>query len=498
MKAYNDFIELVQEIHNYEIIGRLLGWDQEVLMPPNGIKDRAPLREMISGVVHSKTTSKKMEELLNELNKPEVFESLTAEQKANVRDIKKEFDRSKSIPEEHVKEVSKLSSMAVPEWVKAKEKNDFSIFQPFLEKMVELKKKEAEYIGYKNKPYDALMDQFEPGLTHKEVVPLFADLRTKLVPIVANIIDSGYRPDYDFLVGDYPVEAQRSFNNQLAADLGFDFDGGRLDESAHPFTTGSLRDVRITTRYRDDLRVGIQGTIHETGHALYEMGFLDEHYGTPMAQAASLGIHESQSRWWENLIGRSLPFWTHYFPKMQKAFPGSFDDKGPEDMWRAFNDVSPSFIRVEADEVTYNLHIILRQEIETGLMDGDINVSEAPQVWNEKFDKYLQLEVPDNAQGVLQDIHWAFGYIGYFPTYTLGNLYSVQFFNQAEKDLGGIYDKVENGEFAPILDWLRTNIHHKGRLMPATELVKDITGESLSVDPFIEYLKGKFGPMYGF
>jgi len=498
-KTYSDFLELTKEIRILAQVDHILGWDQQIMMPPGAIKAREPQLTLMSTIIHQKMTSERLGGLIKELRKPEAQETLSPEQKAIVYEIGRDHEKAKAVPTELVKKLAKTGALAFEEWVKAKKDNDFPRFEPWVIKMVDLKKEEAEYIGYEDSPYDALMDEFEPGLTSREVTQLFGDLRAGLVPLVTKIIESGQRPDTSFLTCGFEIEQQKQFNTQLAKDLNYNFDWGRLDEAPHPFTTGNMYDTRITTRYKEeDLRPAMMATIHEVGHALYEQGFKDEHYMTPMAKNVSLGIHESQSRTWENIIGRSEPFLNNYFPKLQSAFPQQFAGRSANDMYRAVNDVRPSLIRVEADEITYNLHILLRFEIESALFTEEIDAKDAPQVWNEKMDKYLQVEVPDDARGVLQDVHWSYGYFGYFPTYTLGNLYGVQFFRKAEEDLGGVYNLVEQGEFGKILEWYREKIHRKGRLLKAKDLVVDVTGKPLSIEPFIEYLNGKFGALYGF
>ncbi|MCK4613726.1 MAG: carboxypeptidase M32, partial [Thermoplasmata archaeon] len=356
-----------------------------------------------------------------------------------------------------------------------------------------------EAIGYDDQPYDTLLDEFEPSLKTAQVKGLLSRLRDKLVPIVSRIIDSGIRPDISFLTCEFPVDGQKEFDHEVAKKLGFDFDRGRIDESMHPFTTGTLHDTRFTTNYKpDNMRFSLFATIHETGHALYGQGHLEEHYGTPMGQPVSMGIHESQSRMWENVVGRSLPFWEYYYPHLKERFPKQLEGRSLEEFYAAINDVHPSLIRVEADEATYNLHILLRFEMENALFGDGFDPKEAPQVWNEKMEKFLKLEVPDDAHGVLQDIHWSLGYFGYFPTYTLGNLYAVQFFEQAKKEIPELVSKIENGEFGVLLNWLRSNIHEKGRLYRADELVQGLTGKALDEEYFINYLKTKFGELYGF
>jgi len=498
-KVYGDFIELVKEISYFKMAEAILEWDQQVNMPEDGVKDRSLQLASLSKLVHARMTSDAIASHLKELQKPEVFDALAPEQQANVREYAWEHHRAAAVPPELVHEIAKHRSEAFQKWAEARGKSDFSIFAPYLQKMVELKKREAEAIGYEDRPYDALMDGFEPGLRSAQVETLFSSLRDKLVPIVSNIIDSGIRPDVSFLTCGYDLEDQKRFNRKLAEDIHYDFKRGRIDEAAHPFTTGSLHDVRITTRYNpDDPRPALFATLHEGGHALYEQGYLEEHFGTPMCEPVSLGIHESQSRMWENLIGRNMPFWKHYYPELQKTFPKQLGDVPLEKYHAAINDVHPSLIRVEADEVTYNLHILLRTEMEMALFSGQLDPMDAPQAWNERMDKFLKVEVPDDANGVLQDIHWSHGLFGYFPTYALGNLYAVQLFDTVQKEIPDLDAKVEVGELLPLLDWLRAKIHTKGRLMRADEMVKDITGEPLNEDHFIAYLNRKFGPLYGF
>ncbi len=363
--------------------------------------------------------------------------------------------------------------------------------------MLDLRKEEAEAIGYQSNPYDALFDGYEPGWTSGQVATLFKELRNDLVPILKMIVDSGTRPDQGILRQSFPVEKQKEFNTMVAKDIGFDLERGRLDEAVHPFTIGSLHDTRITTLYHpEDPRPALFATIHEAGHGMYEQGYKEEHQSTPLGQPVSFGIHESQSRMWENMVGRSRPFWEHYFPKLKQTFSGALANAELDQVYAAFNDAHPSLIRVEADEVTYNLHIIVRLEMELGLFDGSISIEEAPQAWNEKMESYLQVQVPDNANGVLQDVHWSHGLFGYFPTYALGNLYAAQFYDSANKDMPGLQDDIRNGNFSPLLDWLRTNIHHHGRRYRANELVKNVTGHPLDSSHFIKHLRDKYKPLY--
>jgi len=498
-KVYDDLIAELREIYNLKGIERLLWWDQQTYMPPKGSQDRSLQMATLSTTIHSWMTSKRMGTFIEELQKESVQEGLSAEQKANVRETAWEYHRAVAVPSELVKELAKTKTGATQDWAKARERKDWSIFKPHVEKLLDLKKQEAEYIGYEEHPYDALMDAFEPGMRSSQVASLFSRFRDKLVPIVERIVATGIRPDTSVVTAGYLISDQERFNEMLLPMIGFDIESGRLDATTHPFTSGTLHDTRLTTRYNpDDLRPALFATIHEAGHGLYQQGHLDEHYGTPMGVAVSLGIHESQSRSWENMIGRSLPFWKFFFPKLREAFPKQLKGHTTEEFYAAINDVTPSLIRVEADEVTYNLHILLRFEIEMALFSGEIDANDAPQAWNERVDKFLGIEVPDDSQGVLQDIHWSMGAFGYFPTYTLGNLYAAQFFDKALKEMPDMYGSFEKGDTGGFLDWSRKNIHEKGKLHRADDLCREITGVGLDEDHFIAYLNRKFGPLYGF
>ncbi len=497
--TYDEFIAEIKDIYNLKGIERILWWDQQTYMPPKGGLDRSLEMATLSTTIHSRMTSEKMGKYLDDLQRESVYEDLTPEEQTNVRETAWEYHRAVAVPPELVKELAKTKTGATQDWAKAREKKDWSIFKPHVEKLLDLKKQEAEFIGYEDRMYDALMDAFEPGMKSSQVETLFARFRDKLVPIVERIVDTGIRPDTSIVTAGYRISDQERFNEMLLPLIGFDMERGRLDATTHPFTSGTLHDTRLTTRYNpDDLRPAIFATIHEAGHGLYQQGHLDDHYGTPMGVAISLGIHESQSRSWENMIGRSLPFWKFFYPKLVEAFPKQFEGRTVEDFYAAINDVAPSLIRVEADEVTYNLHILLRFEIEMALFSGEIDANDAPQAWNERVDKFLGLDVPDDSQGVLQDIHWSMGAFGYFPTYTLGNLYAAQFFEMALKDMPDMYTSFENGDFSGFLDWTRRNIHEKGKLHRAEGLCREITGNPLDEDHFISYLNGKFGPLYGF
>jgi carboxypeptidase Taq len=365
--------------------------------------------------------------------------------------------------------------------------------------MLDLRKQEAECVGYKTVIYDALLDEYEPHETTENLKRVFESLRDPLIELVAKIKASPRKAPVEILERHYPAAAQEFFARDAAKAVGFDFDAGRLDTSVHPFCTDfSPHDVRMTTRY-DEHYFGdaFFGVLHETGHGLYGQGLPIEQVGTPLGEPVSLGIHESQSRMWENLVARSRAFWEHFFPKAQVVFAQQLKDVTPEQWYFAINDVRPSFIRTESDEATYNLHILLRFEMEQAMLSGEIGVDDVPAAWNERMEKYFGLTPPDDAKGALQDPHWSGGAFGYFPTYTLGNLYAAQFFEQARKDLGDLHAMFARGEFAPLLNWLRQNIHRHGKRYTARELVKRVTGKDLSAEPLLNHLRRKAAELYG-
>jgi carboxypeptidase Taq len=364
---------------------------------------------------------------------------------------------------------------------------------------VSLKRREAEAVGIGDEPYDALLDEYEPGATAAEITEVFAALRDDLVPLVQAILGSGKKAPHDVLERDYPVERQRAFGEGAAKAIGFDFTAGRLDVTTHPFCSGiGPGDCRITTRYNPrHFNESFFGILHEAGHAIYEQGLAAEHFGTPLGSACSLGIHESQSRLWENLVGRSLPFWRRYTPVMHEVFGERMGSATVEQVYRQVNRVTPSLIRVEADEVTYNMHILVRFELELALLRGELSAADLPAAWNEAYRRRLGVTPPHDGDGVLQDVHWSSGAFGYFPTYTIGNLYSALLWERILADLPDVYAQIEAGEFAPLLGWLREQIHRPGYLLDGEELIKRVTGSGLAHQPFMAYLWAKYGELYG-
>lgn len=493
MWAYEELLERYADIRKLGQINSVLMWDQNTYMPPGAVHMRGDQQALVSGLTHKKLTSEKTGSLLKEASSETKGD---LEKEAVLREIGRYFDRATSVPESLVKEISRMEPIATEEWVKARQNSDFSIFKGTLEKMVSLKRQMADYIGYEASPYDALLDEYEPYMRADRIRSIFSDLREELIPIVSKLTEVCKDVDTSSVTMGYPIDLQEKFFTSILEKMGYDFQRGRMDVTAHPFTSGSMDDVRVTLRYdENDIRPGLFSAIHEGGHALYEQGFLKDKYNTPLAESISLGIHESQSRLWENIIGRSHGFWKHMYPELQRTFP-SMKDETLAEFHRGINNVKPSLIRVEADEVTYSMHIIVRFETELDLIENKMDVDEIPSVWNEKYEKYLGITPPNDSMGCLQDIHWAMGAIGYFPTYSLGNLYSSQFYDAAVKEIDDLPGKIENGGLNTLLQWLRTNIHQKGRLLSAEDLVKEVTGKDLEIGSFVNYLKNKFNTVY--
>ena len=476
----------------------VLNWDRDVFMPPKGSGPRAAMLGYLAGELHDKVLSPEFRGLLREAKAAADAGELSPADHAIVREVWRDVSREEKLPVEFVKELTQVTSEAYHVWMDARGKKDFQLFAPQLTKIIALKRREAELVGFAQSPYDALLDTFEPYATTEEIATALGGLKNFLTPFLVRIRNSKARISRDAIAGDFDIEKQKAFCALAARQVGYDFDAGRLDVSAHPFSTSfHPLDSRITTRYdRSEFMQSISGVIHETGHALYEQGLPAARFGTPLAEAVSLGIHESQSRLWENLVGKSRAFWIYFYPLLQKEFPLPLRNVPLESFYRAINTVEPSFIRVEADEVTYNLHIVLRFEIERALVEGDISVEDLPRIWSSKMKELLALDVPDDSLGVLQDVHWSGGMIGYFPTYSLGNLYSAQFFAAASRDLPSLETEMTRGEFGKLLQWLREKIHVHGKMYSAQELVKNATGEKLNSKYYADYISKKYSEIY--
>ncbi len=498
-KAYKELIERTVEVSRIYSCAAVLDWDQKTYLPRKGSDSRAQQISMLVGMGHQKFVDPKVGDLIGELKAGGYDKEEFSDEETNIREISRAYEKAKKVPTSLVMETAETTVKADAAWVEARKKSDFESFKPWLEKVIELKRQYAEAVGYPKEPYDALIDDYEPGATVETIGKVLEDFRVELVDFVGRVIGSGKKPDTSILSRHYPVDKQEILGKMAASAMGFDFDSGRLDKTTHPFCTGlGVGDVRITTRYNPHhFNDAFFGIMHEAGHGLYEQGLDPKHWGTPRGEAVSLGIHESQSRMWENMVGRSLSFWKYFFPLAKGIFYETLRDVKLEDFHFAVNNVEPSFIRVEADEVTYNLHIMLRFEMEYAFFRGELKVDDIPAVWNEKFKHYLDITPPDDAKGCLQDVHWSNGLIGYFPTYTLGNLYSAQFFAKAKEDLGDLDEQFERGSFGELKQWLHKNIHTHGQRYRAGKLVEVVTGKPLSHKPFMDYLKSKFGPLYG-
>jgi len=490
--------KLVERWSEFEDLTRasaILEWDQEVNLPAGGASARGNHLATLAGVAHEKIVSRGFKSALRDAKKTA---SLSVQEAAIVREATREHGRAAKIPATLVQEVARAESRGLDAWKKAYRSDRWSDFVKPLTELVRLKRRVAEAIGYRHVPYDALLDAFEPGATTKELDPLLGEVKAATVPLLEKIRRSKRRPDSRILTKKYPAEGQLRFARSVVEAMGFDFGRGRIDLSTHPFCSGfDTGDVRLTTRVKEnDLRACLFGTIHEAGHGLYEQGLDPRLARTPLGHAVSLGVHESQSRMWENVVGRSRPFWSHFLPKLRPVFPAQLKGISLDDFHFAVNEVTPSFIRVEADELTYNLHVILRYEIEKGLLDGTVRPSELPDLWNRKMKELLGIVPRRASEGVLQDIHWAMGLFGYFPTYSLGNLYAAQLYEKAEKDLGDLDGKIGRGELAPLREWLVKSVHRPGRTYPAAELVRRASGKKPSPKAFVTYVTEKYGGLY--
>ena len=477
----------------------VLEWDERTKMPAANAEYRAEQTTLLSGMIHQRWTEEAFVGKVAELAAGPLAADAESETAVTIRRIKRQIDKKTKLPRSLVEELSRTAVLGQSAWEKARRENDFAQFRPWLARTYELKRQQAEALGYRESAYDALLDDYEPEEVASNVGRVLADLREKLVPLVAAIAASSRRPDVSILTREFPPDVQETFGKEAATAIGFAFSRGRLDVTAHPFcTTLGPHDCRITTRYdKNFFNAAFFGILHEAGHGIYEQGLPPEKFGLPLGEAVSLGIHESQSRMWENLVGRSRAFWQHFYPAAQAKFPAALASAGLDAFYFAINDVRPSLIRVEADEATYNLHILIRFELEQALLSGDLPADDAPAAWREKYRQYLGIVPPSNADGVLQDVHWSAGLVGYFPTYTLGNLYAAQFFAAADRELGGLAAQFARGEFRPLRDWLREKIHRHGQRYTSAQLVKRVTGQELSSAPLLAHLQAKYGELYG-
>ena len=492
---YTQFTEALSEISDIAHATALLHWDLETYMPQKSHARRAQQIGTLSKLAHIKMTDPELKRLVDELaaNLPN-----DAKQASNIKHTSRDLKRKTLFDSKFVEDMSRATSEAFFHWQKAKENNDFALYAPFLQKVIDLKRKEAEIVGYEGHPYDALCDEFEPGCTVAELDVLFDGVKKDLKPLLDGIkskpqVEAGFMDQY------FNHDEQWDFGIEVLNDMGYDFEGGRQDVSSHPFTINfSATDVRVTTRVSEEtFNEMLWSCIHEGGHALYEQGLPDSEYGLPSGEAVSLGIHESQSRLWENNVGRSLSFWEWKFARLKEIFPTQFEGVSAEDFFKAMNKVESSLIRVNADELTYHFHILIRYEIEKGIMEGKLNAVDLPAAWNAKYKEYLGVDVPNDSEGVLQDIHWSHGSIGYFPTYSIGSFYAAQFHVAAEKVIGTLDPNNPKPYLKNLLTWLRENVHQHGKMYSSKELCERISGEPLNSKYFMDYAKKKYGMIYG-
>ncbi|MEC7097138.1 MAG: carboxypeptidase M32 [Candidatus Thermoplasmatota archaeon] len=496
MASYATFIERVKDIHKIGAIQGHLGWDQETIMPAKGSKARSEIMSWLAKEQHSRITNSEFAKMIDTL---ESDNSLDDDQRANVREVRRRYDKAVKLPSEFVAEFALARSQALVAWQEARAESDFAKFKPHLAKLIAMTNEKIDYYGVKDTRYDVLLDEYEFGMKVSDYDPLFAGLKSRLVPLLHKIMEAKKLTPDPTLPSQmsFPVDAQTEFCKLVSSATGFDFEAGRMDASTHPFSAGLWPgDTRFTTRFDEkDPFSCLYAVMHETGHALYEQGLDANHSFTPRGDAVSLGVHESQSRFWENQVGRTPAFWKVVLPWFKEHFPES-PDWTPEELNKIANCVEPGFIRVEADEVTYNLHIMLRYELEKKIFNDNLSVDEIPETWNQMFAEWFGIEVTEDRLGCLQDIHWSMAAFGYFPTYTLGNLYAAQLLDAMGEELGDIDAIVESGEWQPMLDWLRANIHQQGSKFTPSELIQKATGEAPTPNPFINYVEKKYGELY--
>ncbi len=491
----------------------LLSWDQNTYMPDGAATARAQQMATLSKLSHERLTNPSVREMLSTLESAAPSKDSTesgaeddAESASDKEDdaallevTRRNVARAVKLPSDFVEDFTKARSAGQQAWIRARANADFALFAPHLDKILDFARRQADYLGYDDHPYDALHDLYERGSSTAKVRTVFAELRDATVPLVKDVVEKGRDIDDSSVHQPFGEALQEQFGTEVVKSFGYDFEHGRLDRTVHPFATGiSKYDVRITTRYQPDfLNPALFGTMHEAGHAMYEQGIASRYDRSPLGNAVSLGIHESQSRLWENLVGRSYGFWEFYYPRLQEVFPAQLGEVSLDDFYAAINKLEPSLIRVEADEVTYNLHVMVRFELELALLEGSLSVQDLPDAWNAKYEDYLGLTPPDNAQGCLQDIHWSFGAIGYFPTYTLGNIMSVQLFEAAKRAHPELEKEIRQGTFTTLLGWLRGTIHQHGSKYEPSDLLQRAVGGELDAKPYINYLNTKFRSLYG-
>ncbi len=490
--------EIMGEIADVRHATALLSWDQQTYMPAGGNESRGYQLATLSKMAHQLGTSDELGKLLTDLKAEFAGADESSDEAATIRVAKRDYDKEACVPADFVVEQAIVTARAFEAWAEARAKSDFSIFQPHLEKVVELVRRYVTFFPPADHPYDTLLDDYEPGMKTADVQAIFNELRPKQVELLRRI---AARPQVNdkFLHKKYNEQKVWDFSAGVTKTFGYDWTRGRMDHAPHPFENSfSVNDVRITNRFEPGNPLAtVFSAMHESGHAMYEQGINPAYERTVLAHGVSLAVHESQSRMWENLVGRSLPFWEYFYPKLKAVFPSQLEGVGTKNFYRAINKVEPSLIRVNADEATYNMHIMLRLELEIAMVEGKVDIKDLPEIWNARMQEYLGITPPDAAQGVLQDIHWSYGSIGYFSTYALGNLVSAQLWEKMNKDIRGLEGQIRKGKFDELLGWLRENVHRFGRKYDPQDLVKKVTGSKINSGPYIRYLTAKYSDIYG-
>jgi len=492
-----DYAELVRRSRDKTLLSsclQLLAWDEEVCMPRGGVRHRSEQSALLAGLIHDRGTDPRYGDLLASVEGSSLVSDPESPQAVNVRELRRDYDRERRVPRRLVEELARVHALASQAWAEARKNDDFKSFAPWLDRVFALAREEADAVGYVGERYDALLDNYEPGMTTDRVAALFAQLETQLVPMVAALRDKSEIAPGGVRTREFPIDRQRLFMEEVATSLGFDLESGRLDVVQHPFCSMiGPGDVRVALRYfPDNFAGGFFALVHEVGHALYDQGLDPEHYGTPMGEPVSLGIHESQSRLWENYVGRSQGFWRRFYPQLKSAFHEALHDISLETFRRGVNRVSPGLIRVQDDELTYNLHIVIRFELERALLSGDLLAPDLPGAWNELYHQRLGVTPKDDATGCLQDIHWSDGLIGYFPTYTLGNVYAAQLFAAAERAVGPLDEAFADGDFRTLRTWLGENVHCHGKRYKPAEIIERVTGSAPDPSALIESLSRRY------
>lgn len=490
--------EVMGEVADLSTAASILSWDQQTYMPPGGAHARGQQMATLGKIAHAKATSDEFGKLLQDLRVEYAASDASSDEAALVRIAGRDFDKAVRVPSEFVAEQAIVTSEAFEAWAEARAKSDFGIFLPHLEKVLGLVRKYISFFPPADHPYDTLLDDYEPGMKTSEVQAIFGELRPRQVELI-HAIASRPQVNDKFLHRKFDERKVWDFSADITRNFGYDWKRGRMDKAPHPFETSfSVNDVRITNRFEPDHPLAtVFSAMHESGHAMYEQGITPTYERTSLAHGVSLGVHESQSRMWENLVGRSLPFWEHFYPKLKKVFPSQLDGVGLKNFYRAVNKVEPSFIRVNADEATYNLHIMLRLELEIAMVEGKADLKSLPEIWKAKMKDYLGVVPPNDSLGVLQDIHWSYGSIGYFSTYALGNLISAQLWQKISRDLPALDEQIRKGQFQGLLEWLHDNVHKHGRKYDPQDLMQRVTGSKITPQPYIQYLTRKYSEIYG-